>query len=76
MDKKISITQVVKNSYGEFTATVVVSEEWEPDRHYHAATNKDGEGLWLNGKQVAGTCQFKTRSPGGFRSALRRWFAD
>ncbi len=38
-------------------------------------TNKDGEGLWLNDKQIQGTCQYhscKTYS-GQYKKIKRQW---
>jgi hypothetical protein len=38
-------------------------------------TNGDGEGLWSNGHQVTGTCQFRASSWGSFRAKLVRYFS-
>lgn len=60
---------------------VVVKEEWEnylgnqwaePMCDVIAHTDHKGYGLWIDGKQVQGTCQFSAgKNP---REAIRRYF--
>ena len=55
---------------------VTIKDEWEDaTKEHHIHTNNEGQGLWIDGKQVTGTCQFSApKSDSGIRSAIRRWF--
>jgi hypothetical protein len=40
----------------------------ETHARFEASTNKSGDGLWIDGKQVEGACQFTFVGPHSYRS--------
>ena len=60
-----------------FAAQVTVLDTWLGERQEHDChTNSAGDGLWVDGQQVDGTCQFSVRTVAAWRAALRRWFKE
>jgi len=39
-------------------------------------TNVNGEGLWIDGKQDIGTCQFRANSQSFFRRQIVKMFSE
>lgn len=70
-DKQVSVKQAGDvdhtNAY-----TVTVTEYGLTDQHI-AWTGSDGQGLWVDGQQVAGRAQFRAGSNPS--AAMRRYFA-
>jgi len=66
--QKISVKTINKN-YFAVTAINVFTEEPET---WDVNTNREGEGLWINGKQILGTCQFSAGK--NSRESIRRYF--
>lgn len=69
---KISVRNLVMD--GRKASALVVVTNWMGTREYEVHTNRDGQGLWINGKQTTGTCQFGVTSAASARAAFRRWF--
>jgi len=68
MYQNISVKTAGENC---FSVTIVNSYTQERES-LNVCTNSAGEGLWINGKQVLGTCQFlSSKNP---REAVRRFF--
>ncbi len=58
------------NTY-RVTVTELLTDEIKV---YTVRTNRDGEGLWINGIQVRGTCQFSAgKRPD---AAIRKYFTE
>lgn len=71
---RINITNVQQQNKRLFSAQVQVEEYNEIDK-YTVRTNNDGEGLWIDEKQVEGTCQFSAITKDSFRAKVRRFFS-
>jgi len=74
-ESKISVTNLVMDGR-KASATVTVKDFFGTTRQYDVNTNREGSGLWVNGKQTLGTCQFGVTSAASARAALRRYFQD
>lgn len=75
----VSVKNVQEYGTAGFAAIVTVDglNEWgQPREPVEVNTNRSGNGLWIEGKQVAGTSQFsvRTKTKAAFRAAMYRWF--
>ena len=75
MKVKVSVREVTQTRGSLFSATVTVFE-WGETKTYDVHTDKYGSGLWIDDKQVTGTCQFFAPTKAAFRSAMYRWFKE
>jgi hypothetical protein len=60
------------NAYQVTTTDPVTGEVEVMDVH----TNQGGDGLWINGQQIEGTCQFAFVGPHSYRSYFQRRYSD
>lgn len=68
--RNVTVSPVTEDD-GRFEWTASVTDTTDEFDSYTVAyhTNRDGEGLWVNGQQVEGTCQF---SLAGVSASTRR----
>lgn len=77
METKISVKNITIDGMKVFADVTVVDGITEETKTYHCNTNSEGYGLWMNGQQTDGTCQFSlSGSKSAIRSKLRRRFSD
>ena len=75
MDTKISVKS---DGTADATNAFVVTTDNEifGRKTWHVHTNREGDGLWINGHQTLGTAQFTLAGVKDKAGKIRRYFAD